>query len=172
MIHPIMVDELWDADPNCKHNIICNPGGGIKCTKCKGWVVFDMHPKCPSCKIELQIIPANEPWTEEYYQCSKCDGTYNISEFCVFCELNVYTRQHHIIPKSKGGMDTVNACETCENWVHNKWSHNQLRDTYNNVETILNDEDFQKFLKWRKKQSTTTLFKSEPGKFRDKRKYS
>lgn len=31
------LDELWDADPKCKHNIVPAPGGGIKCTKCRGW---------------------------------------------------------------------------------------------------------------------------------------
>ena len=30
-------DELWDADPTCKHEIECAPGGGVKCTKCSGW---------------------------------------------------------------------------------------------------------------------------------------
>lgn len=31
-------EELWDADPNCIHNIVDAPGGGVKCTKCKGWM--------------------------------------------------------------------------------------------------------------------------------------
>lgn len=30
-------EELWQANPDCEHNIICAPGGGIKCTKCSGW---------------------------------------------------------------------------------------------------------------------------------------
>lgn len=29
--------ELWDADPNCEHNIVAAPGGGVRCTKCAGW---------------------------------------------------------------------------------------------------------------------------------------
>ena len=33
-------DDLWDADPTCKHNVVCAPGGGIKCTKCNGWFCF------------------------------------------------------------------------------------------------------------------------------------
>ena len=27
---------LWNADPNCKHNIV-SLWSGIKCTKCNGW---------------------------------------------------------------------------------------------------------------------------------------
>lgn len=29
-------EELWDGDPNCKHNII-SLWNGVKCTKCGGW---------------------------------------------------------------------------------------------------------------------------------------
>jgi hypothetical protein len=35
----------------------------------------------------------------------------------------------------------------------------------------MDNEKFQKFLKWRRKQPTTATFKSEPGKFRDKHPY-
>ncbi len=32
--------ELYDADPNCKHQTVDAPGGGIKCTRCAGWFCF------------------------------------------------------------------------------------------------------------------------------------
>ena len=95
----------------------------------------------------------------------------NDMNVCVFCGLNVLTREHHIIPKSKGGTATVSSCQTCEDFIHNTWSHNELRDTFNSVETILSNENFQKFLKWRRKQPATVLFKSERGKFRDKNRF-
>lgn len=91
---------------------------------------------------------------------------------CEFCGMITFTRGHHVIPRSKGGKEVIPTCETCESFIHKTWSHNQLRDTYNSLESILADEGFQKFLKWRRKQSPVTLFKSNPGKFRDKRKYS
>lgn len=28
---------LWDADPECAHEIVDGPGGGIVCTRCDGW---------------------------------------------------------------------------------------------------------------------------------------
>lgn len=91
---------------------------------------------------------------------------------CVFCNFHTLTRGHHVIPKSKGGESIVPTCETCESFIHKTWSHNELRDVFNSVESIINNEKFQKFLKWRRKQPADTVFKSEPGKFRDKRKYS
>ena len=35
----MIVDEqdLWDADPDCNHEVVDAPGGGIVCTKCGGW---------------------------------------------------------------------------------------------------------------------------------------
>lgn len=90
---------------------------------------------------------------------------------CVFCGLVTVTRGHHVVPRSKGGTVIVETCEDCESYIHNTWTHKQLRDVYNTVEIILSDEGFKKFLKWRRKQSVTTVFKSSPGKFRDKNKY-
>jgi 5-methylcytosine-specific restriction protein A len=91
---------------------------------------------------------------------------------CEFCGMVTTVRFHHLIPRCKGGKETTPACPTCEGFIHSKWSHNELRDTYNTVDAILADEGFQKFLKWRRKQPATTLFKSDTGKSRDKRKYS
>lgn len=86
--------------------------------------------------------------------------------------MQAQTRGHHIVPRCKGGETIVQTCETCESFIHKTWSHNQLRDIYNTVEKILADEGFRKFLKWRRKQPASTLFKSAPGKFRSKKKYS
>jgi hypothetical protein len=90
---------------------------------------------------------------------------------CVFCGLTTSVNYHHLIPRSKGGKETVSCCFTCENFIHKKWNHNELRDVYNSVEVILANKEFQSFLKWRRKQLPTVLFKSKRGKFRDKNKY-
>lgn len=34
------VQELWDADPNCVHDIQPATGGGVRCTKCSGWFCY------------------------------------------------------------------------------------------------------------------------------------
>lgn len=91
---------------------------------------------------------------------------------CELCGLEVKTRKHHLIPRSRGGTATADLCETCENFCHSTWSHNELRDIYNTVDLIVTSEKFMKFLKWRRKQSPDTLFKSDRGNDRSKRKYS
>jgi len=90
---------------------------------------------------------------------------------CELCKLNVHTNRHHLTPKSKGGKITINCCETCENYLHRTWTHNELRDIYNSVEAILDSLKFQAFLRWRRKQPATVVFKSDKGKFRDRNPY-
>jgi hypothetical protein len=91
---------------------------------------------------------------------------------CEFCGMETFTRQHHLIPRCKGGKETATCCQTCEDFIHNTWNNNELRNIYNNVKDILNTEQFQRFLKWRKQQSVETIFKSVRSKYRNKRKYS
>jgi hypothetical protein len=91
---------------------------------------------------------------------------------CIFCKLVTLTRGHHIIPRCKGGEVIVPSCETCEDFIHKTWSHNELRDMYNTVESIISTETFQKFLKWRLKQPIDIVFKSDRNKNRNKGKYS
>jgi hypothetical protein len=33
-------DELYNADPACKHEVYAAPGGGVKCRKCPGWFCY------------------------------------------------------------------------------------------------------------------------------------
>lgn len=91
---------------------------------------------------------------------------------CEFCGMITLTRGHHVIPRAKGGTETVPTCICCESFIHGTWSHNELRDVFNSVDAILATEQFQRFLRWRRKQPPDVIFKSDPGKHRSKRKYS
>ncbi len=33
-------DYLYNARPDCKHEIILPPGGGVKCKHCPGWFCY------------------------------------------------------------------------------------------------------------------------------------
>src|SRR5215470_1078718 len=63
---------------------------------------------------------------------------------CGFCKREVPTRGHHVVPRCKGGTEIVLTCHSCEDFIHKTWSHNELQDTFNTVETILADVRFQK----------------------------
>ena len=85
---------------------------------------------------------------------------------CIFCKRDVPTRGHHVVPRCKGGREIVPTCHSCEDFIHKTWSHNELRDTHNSVETILADARFQKFLKWLYKQHETAVFRTQRNRTR------
>jgi hypothetical protein len=79
---------------------------------------------------------------------------------CVFCGREISTREHHIVPKSKGGRVTVPTCEACESFIHRTFTHAELRDRYSTVESVQEHEGYQRFLKWLLKQQPTSVFRS------------
>lgn len=81
------------------------------------------------------------------------------------------TRGHHVVPRCKGGREIVPTCQSCEDFIHKTWTHNQLRDDYNTVDKIRADERFQKFLQWLGKQHENTVFKTRRNRSRPKRKF-
>lgn len=95
-----------------------------------------------------------------------------MAESCVFCKRKVPTRGHHVVPRCKGGTEIVPTCHSCEDFIHKTWTHNELRDMFNSVESILADARFQKFLRWLHKQKGSAVFMSQrnrnrhPGKYR------
>src|SRR5262245_22268791 len=106
----------------------------------------------------MDILP------EEY----RIDG---MDEVCAFCNRQVPTRGHHVVPRCKGGRDIAPTCHSCEDFIHKTWSHNELRDSFNTVEKILADPRFQKFLRWLSKQHRTAVFHSRRNKRRTARPY-
>ena len=85
-----------------------------------------------------------------------------MNETCAFCKRSgaPKTHGHHVVPRCKGGKETVPTCGACGSFIHATWSHNELRDEYNTVEKIVADERFQKYLKWLLKQDSTAHFKT------------
>jgi len=94
-----------------------------------------------------------------------------MTEGCDFCKRNVPTREHHVVPRCKGGRETVPTCQSCEDFIHKTWSHNELRDTYNTVARILADARFQRFLRWLYNQKESTVFKTRRNRARTARRY-
>lgn len=60
------------------------------------------------------------------------------------------SNSHHLIPQLKGGKngEKVRLHVICHSKIHSLWSESELRDVYNNIETIMSDERMQKFAKF------------------------
>jgi len=94
-----------------------------------------------------------------------------MNDTCAFCQRKVPTRGHHVVPRCKGGREIAPTCQSCEDFIHKTWSHNELRDDFNTVEKILADARFQKFLRWLYKQQDQVIFKSRRNRTRERNLY-
>ena len=83
-----------------------------------------------------------------------------MDEVCAFCNREVPTRAHHVVPRCKGGRDIAPTCHSCEDFIHKTWTHNELRDTFNTVQKIRSDTRFRKFLRWLSKQQEEAFFRT------------
>lgn len=55
---------------------------------------------------------------------------------------------HHLIPRSRGGKETLTICSDCHRQVHALFTNKQLDHEFNSVEAIMADERFAKYVKW------------------------
>ena len=105
-----------------------------------------------------------DTFLEEY----RTDG---MDEVCAFCNREVPTRGHHVVPRCKGGRHIAPTCHSCEDFIHKTWTHNELRDDFNTVEKIQSDPRFQKFLRWLYKQQEGTFFRTRRNRGRTDQPY-
>lgn len=62
--------------------------------------------------------------------------------------------EHHFIPKSKGGKaeDKILIHRSCHDFLHKRFTENELARVYNTPEKCLEDEDVIKYMKWIQKK--------------------
>jgi hypothetical protein len=76
------------------------------------------------------------------------------SEFvCPFCQRSGARKtKHHLIPKSKGGKNTLDICRDCHKAIHACFSHKELAKEYHTIEKLLTRESFRKMVGFIAKQ--------------------
>ena len=89
---------------------------------------------------------------------------------CPLCLREVeQVSDHHLIPKSRGGKETLPICLDCHNAVHAFFTNKELELIYNSVDVLLTNEKFYKHIQWLSKQSTSKRHKSKRVKNKRKR---
>lgn len=84
---------------------------------------------------------------------------------CPICDRELVAgpsvNEHHFIPKSKGGKhdDKVFLHKCCHDFLHRRFTENELAKIYNTPEKCLEDEAIQKYVKWLKKKDPEFLDK-------------
>lgn len=76
---------------------------------------------------------------------------------CQLCLRPIPTAQrdaHHLIPKSRGGVDTVILHRLCHRQIHALLTETQLARDYFTVEALRNHPELAKFIQWISRKPT------------------
>lgn len=70
---------------------------------------------------------------------------------CPLC-LHPYDRReltrHHLVPKSRGGRETILLCRPCHRQLHAVYTEKELERRFPTVELLLSAEELQPYLVW------------------------
>lgn len=77
---------------------------------------------------------------------------------CPIC-LHEYARgeltKHHVVPKSRGGRETVLVCRPCHSQIHAIFSEKELAREYGTIEDLLAAEAFRSWVTWSRRRKPT-----------------
>ena len=77
---------------------------------------------------------------------------------CEVC-LHEYERReltrHHVVPKSRGGTETVLLCRPCHKQVHALFTEKELEREYGTVDALLSADEMQPWLQFIRKRKPT-----------------
>lgn len=85
-------------------------------------------------------------------------------EVCELCDrTGVETTEHHLIPREEGGNKgpTADLCIPCHKNIHALYTNKELAVRLNTIEALKADEQIWKFIKWIRKQPSSTLIKTK-----------
>jgi len=98
-------------------------------------------------------------------QMAKSNGRVDL---CPLCKRpNLHPTDHHLVPKCRGGKDTLTLCRDCHRAVHEVFPNKELEKEFNTVEALMGDDRLRRMISF--------IAKQDPGgrvKFRkDKRHF-
>jgi hypothetical protein len=69
---------------------------------------------------------------------------------CPLCRrpLGVATEQHHLVPKTFKGAETVELHRICHRKIHATFSERELKNRYHTIERLLEHDDIRAFVDW------------------------
>lgn len=98
---------------------------------------------------------------------------------CELCGLEAKLTVHHLIPKVKCHHNLKDKeddpenhlliCRPCHDSIHANFTENELRDFYSTKEKLLESEEIQKFIKWRRKHPNVNGSSKMSNKQKNKR---
>lgn len=96
-----------------------------------------------------------------------------MTEKCCIChrELgDVRIEEHHLLPKTFKGKDTVPIHKVCHQKIHATFSERELLNYYHTPDRIREHEQMQKFIKWVKNKPLDFYDKNDDTKDRKRKR--
>lgn len=72
------------------------------------------------------------------------------TEACPLCgrELDESANEHHLVPKSLGGRETVTLHRICHHKIHSVFTERELKAHYHTIARILERDEMASFVAW------------------------
>ena len=68
---------------------------------------------------------------------------------CPLCGRKVRKlREHHLVPKSRGGKETVSICSMCHRQIHALFHNKTLASRYSTLASLKKAPELRSYLKW------------------------
>lgn len=74
--------------------------------------------------------------------------------------------RHHVVPKSRGGKETVLLCRPCHKQIHALFSEKELEREHNSIEALLRTEAMRRWRRWIAKRKPTSNVRARPSRRR------
>lgn len=76
----------------------------------------------------------------------------NNKKKCPLCSREITTKsyadEHHLIPKSLGGKETIRLHRICHSKIHSLFTERELKNSYYTIKLLKQNEEILKFIKW------------------------
>ncbi|MEM4780348.1 MAG: hypothetical protein QXG03_02095 [Halalkalicoccus sp.] len=76
---------------------------------------------------------------------------------CELCGREIETTTHHLIPKNRKESPTVQLCQPCHRQVHASFTHHELKQEYDTIESLREADRLESFVKWISKTDKTVI---------------
>lgn len=90
----------------------------------------------------------------------------NLMEYCPLCKRELVdgpsVNEHHMIPRSRRGRETVRMHRICHNKIHSVFSEKELARYYHTAERLLENEEIRRFVEWVQKKDPAYYDRHRP----------
>jgi 5-methylcytosine-specific restriction endonuclease McrA len=76
---------------------------------------------------------------------------------------------HHLVPRSRGGVETVTICVDCHRAIHARFDTKVLEARYSTVQSLLEDAELARTIRYISKQPVTKVIPTQTSKRKRRR---